>query len=82
MKKLFNLVNFFLIFILQFIGDNPPYEDQSGNTTRATEITIANLSQLYEFEASHVLNPTQTQPTQDNNKKKSTIAKNAKKKVS
>ena len=33
--------------------------------TRATETTIANLSQLYEFEASQVINPTQTQPTQD-----------------
>ena len=41
----------FLIFILQFIGDNPPHEDQSGNTTRATETTIIYLSQLYEFEA-------------------------------
>ena len=58
---------------MQFIGDNPLHEDQSGNATRATETTIANLSQLYEFEASQVINPTKTQPTQDNDKKKSTI---------
>ena len=55
------------------MGDNPPHEDQSGNTTNAIETTIANLSQLYEFEASQMINPTQTQLTQDNGKKKSTI---------
>ena len=59
---------------MQFIGDyNLPHEDQSGNTTRVTKTTIANLSQLYEFEASHVINSKQTQPTKDNGKKKSTI---------
>ena len=56
---------------MKFIGDNPSHEDQSGNTTRAIETT--SKPQLYEFEASQVINSTQTQPTQDNSKKKSTI---------